>query len=173
MSRPSLLGALGVFAALARTRASTFRGISFILIALTLTTGCVHRVVKVTSDPPGALVTMNDQEIGRTPLEKEFTWYGYYDVQVRADGYETIKTGAQVPAPWWQWIPLDLITDMFPIRDEHALHYTLKPTTKPNLNELVEEGQQMSQKLESGPRTKWIVTSQPTTEPAASQSGAK
>src|SRR4051812_21539996 len=50
-----------------------------------LLSGCVHRVVTVQSDPPGALVYMNEEEIGRTPVSKEFLWYGNYDMVLRKD----------------------------------------------------------------------------------------
>ncbi|MGZ3388170.1 MAG: PEGA domain-containing protein, partial [Isosphaeraceae bacterium] len=50
---------------------------------LFLVPGCVEQTMTIQSDPPGALVYMNDQELGRTPLTKDFTWYGDYDVQVR------------------------------------------------------------------------------------------
>src|SRR5688500_18580755 len=54
--------------------------------------GCVVREMVIDSEPRGALVYLNDQEIGRTPLTKEFTWYGTYDAVVRLEGYETLKT---------------------------------------------------------------------------------
>ncbi len=91
--------------------------------------GCVRRQVSVTSDPPGALVYMNDQEIGRTPFTRDFTWYGRYEVAVRKDGYEPQKTDTSIYAPIWQWIPFDFVTDMLPVTDRHQLHYTLKPAS--------------------------------------------
>ncbi len=38
--------------------------------------GCVQRTITITSDPPGALVWLNDREIGRTPLDVNFVYYG-------------------------------------------------------------------------------------------------
>ena len=92
----------------------------------------MERTLEVRSDPPGALVYLNDQEIGRTPLSKHFLWYGTYDVQVRKDGYETLKTKSPVIAPWWQWIPFDFVAELAPVklRDSHAVSYSLKPLSQ-------------------------------------------
>jgi len=98
------------------------------ILALLLT-GCVRRTMVIHSDPPNALVYMNGEEIGRTPIERDFTWYGTYEVQVRKDGYQTLKTTSKVIAPWWQWIPFDLFAELFPVTDRHHLNYTLAPAT--------------------------------------------
>jgi len=99
------------------------------ILLLTLCGGCVRRQIAVTSNPSGALVYMNDQEVGRTPFVRDFTWYGRYEVAVRADGYEPLKTHTSVYAPWWQWVPLDAVTDLFPVTDRHELNYSLKPAS--------------------------------------------
>ena len=57
--------------------------------------GCVERTMTFQSNPPGALVYVNNQEIGRTPMRRDFTWYGNYDVVLRKDGYETLKTAIE------------------------------------------------------------------------------
>ena len=49
--------------------------------------GCgVERTLQIESNPPGALVHLNGEEVGRTPMRKAFVWYGTYDVQLRKDG---------------------------------------------------------------------------------------
>jgi hypothetical protein len=148
--------------------------------------GCVERELQVNSDPQGALVYLNDQEVGRTPLRQDFTWYGTYDVAVRKEGYQTLKTASPVIAPWWQWVPFDFVADILPFRlkDSHALHYTLKPTPEAAVDpdRLVERGQAMRDRLESGekplktPHTRPATTTRaakpprtrPTTGPASS-----
>src|SRR5690349_16661746 len=76
--------------------------------------GCVQRKLTVTSEPSGAVVTMNDREMGRTPFTTDFTWYGDYDVQVRKEGYQTLSRAQPLPAPWWQWPPIDLLAELAP-----------------------------------------------------------
>ena len=98
------------------------------LVALPLV-GCVQRTLSIDTNAPGALVVLNDREVGRTPFTVPFTWYGAYDVVVRADGFRTIKTSAEVTAPWWQWVPFDLLTDFLPVADRETLHFDLKPET--------------------------------------------
>src|SRR5258706_9997592 len=61
-----------------------------LLPALALVAGCVERTMTIKSDPPGALVYLNDREIGRTPVTRDFTWYGDYQVEIRKDGYESV-----------------------------------------------------------------------------------
>ena len=97
--------------------------------------GCgVQRQVTVQSDPPGALVYLNGEEVGRTPVTHDFLWYGKYDVTLRKEGYETVKTTGDVIAPWWQWVPFDLVAELVPVplTDRHTLSYAMKPaTTRP------------------------------------------
>ena len=91
--------------------------------------GCIERTLTVQSNPQGSLVTLNGQEVGRTPFTRDFIWYGKYDVEVRKDGYETLKTATAVREPWYQWIPIDLVVELLPfmIHDDHTIHYSLTP----------------------------------------------
>ncbi len=47
--------------------------------------GCVTRTISVTSQPVGALVYLNDEEVGRTPLTVTHRFHGVYDVRLEAD----------------------------------------------------------------------------------------
>ncbi len=67
------------------TRSKRFAILCFVLFG----SGCVQRQLTVTTDPPGTLVHLNGQEFGRTPVTRDFTWYGTYDVELRKEGYET------------------------------------------------------------------------------------
>jgi hypothetical protein len=123
-----------------------------IAMILAGTGGCVERILTVQTNPPGALVYLNGQEMGRTPVQRDFTWYGTYDLSVRKEGYQTIKTGAKVMPPIYEWIPLDLLFEVLPIplRDHHVLHYDLEPTpivASPDTG-LLERGQSMREQLE-------------------------
>ena len=91
--------------------------------------GCMDRTVTITSDPPGAVVWMNDAEVGRTPVTTAFTFYGKYDVRLRKDGYEPLVTSADLVAPIYEYPPLDLAAMAFPlrIRTERRWHFELQP----------------------------------------------
>jgi hypothetical protein len=101
-----------------------------ILVLSTACAGCARRELTVTSDPPGALVTINNVEAGRTPFTTGFTWYGTYSVQVRKEGHETFDGARLLLAPWWQWPPFDLAAELMPWHptDRRSLHFVLKPT---------------------------------------------
>jgi predicted ATPase len=71
--------------------------------------GCVERELTITSQPEGALVYVSDVEVGRTPVTIPFTWYQNYDVILRMDGYQTLKTHARLTPPWYEVPPLDLL----------------------------------------------------------------
>jgi hypothetical protein len=101
----------------------------WILFFFAGTGGCVERILSVQSNPSGALVYLNGQEMGRTPVQRDFTWYGTYDVVVRREGYETIKKSEPVIAPIYEWVPFDLVAELLPIpiTNRHTLRYDLKP----------------------------------------------
>jgi len=91
--------------------------------------GCVERVVSITSEPPGALVYLNDREIGRTPVETRFVHYGTFDVRLIREGYEPMATVGQARAPLWDTVPLDFIATIrpLPLESRIAWHYDLEP----------------------------------------------
>lgn len=66
--------------------------LTFFLVALiamlpaVFSSGCVRRTITITSEPSGALVHLNDTEIGRTPVTVGFTHYGVYDVRLSHEG---------------------------------------------------------------------------------------
>lgn len=88
------------------------------LVALSLAAlamaGCVQRTLSITSNPSGALIYLNDEEVGRTPLEVPFTFYGTYDVRLEQDGYKTLWTKQKAKAPWWEAPGPDLIAEAIP-----------------------------------------------------------
>lgn len=116
--------------------------------------GCVERTLRISSDPPNALVYMNDQEVGRTPLSRRFIWYGYYDVQVRKEGYQTLNTTTSVIAPWWQWIPFDFVAELLPLRlqDTHVISYRLQPLSQVQVDPqaMAKRGEELGTHLETG-----------------------
>jgi len=112
------------------------RGVSFTLLtlpviaALCAAAGCVRRTVTINTDPQGATVTLNDDEIGTSPVSVDFIWYGDYDVIVRKEGFETLHTHQKLEAPWYQLPPIDLIAEAFlpvTIHDRNDMFFELAP----------------------------------------------
>jgi hypothetical protein len=84
----------------------------------------------IRTNPPGALVYVDDYEIGATPVSTDFTYYGTRKIRIVKDGYETLTVMQPFPAPWYQYPPADFITENFvpgKIRDQRILDYQLKP----------------------------------------------
>lgn len=129
-------------------------------MAAAVLAGCGHvnRQLTIKSNPEGALVYLNGQEVGRTPFTTDITWYGWYDVIVRQEGYETLKTRQAVMAPWWQWVPMDLVADLTPGRkiDQRTLSYTLRAQPEGGVDSavLVDRAESMRPLLESGELTR-------------------
>lgn len=105
------------------------RAIAIGLCALTLT-GCIERRLTVTSDPPGAIVWLNDLEVGRTPVDVDFEWYGTYDVRLALEGHEPLMTSAKADAPVHEWPGIDLFASVLPVGFENHVrwHFELEPT---------------------------------------------
>ncbi|MEM1208086.1 MAG: PEGA domain-containing protein [Planctomycetota bacterium] len=92
--------------------------------------GCVERTITVTSEPAGALVHLNDEPIGRTPVRVPFTFYGVYDVRLDLAGYEPLWTQQKAQAPWWENPGPDLVGELIPGNEVGiAWHYELTPQT--------------------------------------------
>jgi hypothetical protein len=140
------------------------RAASLLLLVILLAGGCVQRTLAIRSNPTGAQVFLNGVEIGRTPLERDFTWYGTYDVVLRKEGYETLKTTGKVTAPWWQWVPIDLIAEMLPLHDRQQLAYSMKPLSQAAADpeQILQRAEALRPQLQSSRYTR-----SPATAPAA------
>ncbi|TVQ32303.1 MAG: PEGA domain-containing protein [Phycisphaeraceae bacterium] len=93
--------------------------------------GCAsERRIFITSEPSGAVVVLNDVEIGRTPVDIDFTWFGVYDVRLRKEGYEPLITSAKAEAPAHEWPGFDLIAETLPVRFKTHVqwHFELAPS---------------------------------------------
>ncbi|MBC7820626.1 MAG: PEGA domain-containing protein, partial [Planctomycetaceae bacterium] len=90
---------------------SGFRLFLVVTVLVASLPGCVHRRLTVNSNPPGARVLLDGEEVGETPTSVDFTHYGTHEVVLQKDGYDTLKTMQTVPAPWYQVPPIDFFSD--------------------------------------------------------------
>ena len=128
---------MGVFAMFASSRhcpAASGRIIAVrVMLVLSLcacATGCVRRRMTIRSNPPGALVYVDDYEIGTTPISTNFLYYGERKIRLVKDGYQTLTVMQPVPAPWYQIPPLDFVAEnLVPgeLRDQRTFSYQLTP----------------------------------------------
>jgi hypothetical protein len=108
--------------------------------------GCVRRRMTVRSNPPGALVYIDDQEIGKTPVSTPFTYYGTRKIRLVRDGYETLTVMQKVSPPWYEIPPLDFITEnLYPgeLRDERLIEFDLQPQRIVPRSELLDRANEL------------------------------
>jgi hypothetical protein len=92
--------------------------------------GCVQRRLTIRSNPPGALVYVDDYQIGTTPVSTDFIYYGTRKVRLSLSGYETLTVMQPLPKPWYEYPVLDFVSENAvpgEIRDERVVEYQLKP----------------------------------------------
>lgn len=87
---------------------------TLLVVAALNALGCIQRTITVNSDPEGALVWLNDEEVGRTPVTVPFTFYGTYSVRLEKDGFRTLNTETEAEMPWWELPGPDLIAEALP-----------------------------------------------------------
>ena len=93
-------------------------------------TGCVQRRMTIRSNPPGALVYVDDYQVGTTPVSHDFVYYGTRKIRLVKDGYETLTVRQPFPLPWYQICPLDFVTENlgpWEIRDERVVDLAMQP----------------------------------------------
>lgn len=109
------------------------RGSGSLALALLflLACGCqggVKRRLTVRSDPPGALVYVDNKEIGHTPASVEFAYYGTREIRLEKDGFETITVKQKFRPPWYELPVVEFFSEnLWPreIRDERVLDFQL------------------------------------------------
>ncbi len=110
--------------------------------------GCVRRTLTITTEPSGALLWLNDREIGRTPVEVDFDYYGTYDVRLERDGYEPMMTSGKADAPWWDTLVLDLFAEAVPgtLTSRVEWHFVMQPIEE-DRDGLIERAHQLRGKV--------------------------
>lgn len=120
-----------------------------VLVGVILTQGCVDRRLTIVSDPPGALVTVNNRDIGAAPVDvpsELFLYDGVYDITLRKDGYETLRIHQELKAPWYLRFPFDFFAEVlwpFPIRYHRELVYQLQPPIPVSRDTLLNSAQEL------------------------------
>ena len=113
-----------------------------VLAAVVLSAGCVRRTLIIRTEPEGARVVLNDEEVGTSPVSVDFTWYGDYEVVCRKDGYQTLQTHRRLNAPWYQIPMIDFFTEVLlpmTIQDHQEMSFTLEPAKEVDRKELIDK----------------------------------
>ena len=123
---------------------------------LVLLIGCVERTIQIDSQPQGALVILNDKEVGRTPCEVGFTWYGSYEVILRKDAghledgsyvyYKAMQDTRRVNPPWYQLLGIDFFAEAltpWTYHDRHHWDFELVEEEPMDREALIKRAQQL------------------------------
>src|SRR5262245_22059547 len=125
-------------------------GRTALLLFLALaTTGCVERRMLIVSDPPGATVFVNGENVGISPASVPFTYYGKYDVTLIRDGYQTTTTQQRIRRPWFQFFPFDFVTEvLWPghIQDNRTIPIAMDLIAQPRTDDILREANNVRQR---------------------------
>ena len=120
------------------------------LATIIILCGCVERKLTINTKPQGALVTLNDEEVGTSPVTVSFSWYGSYNVRISKEGYETLKTHRKLKEPWYDYFPFDLFANCLnPKRIVDSYEWTFELTGKKQIGreELIQKAQDLKNQL--------------------------
>lgn len=113
-------------------RPKAVTGVLLVASAVLACGGCVRRRLTVRTNPPGAVISVDNQLIGTSPAASSFTYYGTREIRIEKDGYRTETVKRTISPPWYQYPVLDFVTEtLWPweIRDERIIDVELVPET--------------------------------------------
>jgi hypothetical protein len=121
------------------------------LISILLTGGCVERKLTINTEPQGATVTLNDEEIGQSPVTVSFNWYGDYNVRISKEGYETLKTHRELKGPWYDNFPFDFFAQVINskrIVDSYEWTFKLEELQQPSRENLIQKAESLKKQID-------------------------
>ena len=127
--------------------------LSVIVVSLVVSlflAGCVERKLTINTEPQGALVVLNDEEIGTSPVTVSFSWYGDYWVRISKQGYETLNTHRELIAPLHDHFPFDFFAqNIYPGRivDSYEWTFELSPKREVSREELIQNADELKKQL--------------------------
>jgi ABC-type amino acid transport substrate-binding protein len=129
------------------------------LAALLASACAAERTITITSEPPGALVRLDDTLVGVTPVKVPFLHYGTRRVTWYLDGYRTESRLVPIRAPWYAGFPVDILTEVvLPIgwKNNHSVHEDLArgdaPALEPELRAVIDRAETIRRAGPSGPK---------------------
>lgn len=107
----------------------------------------------IRSNPPGAMVYVDDYPVGITPCAANFTYYGTRKIRLEKAGFQTKTVLQPLPAPWYQIPPLDAITDnltLNQIRDVRNIDFTLEPMVMTPTDQVLQRAEELRRGAQPG-----------------------
>ena len=120
-------------------------------VASLLLCGCVERRLTINTKPQGALIALNDEEIGESPVTVNFNWYGDYCVRISKEGFETLNTHRDLKGPWYDHFPFDFFAQIVNpnrIVDSYEWTFELSPARRITRDELMQNARALKNQLQ-------------------------
>lgn len=133
------------------TKSNSFFLLTVSLIVSLLLDGCVERKLTINTEPQGALVILNDEEIGESPVTVNFNWYGDYWVRIRKEGYQTLDTHRELKGPWYDDFPFDFFAQIISpkrIVDSYEWTFELARQEQPTREELIRNAEELKRQID-------------------------
>ncbi len=111
--------------------------------------GCVNRKLTINTEPQGAIVVLNDEEIGVSPVTVGFSWYGDYKIRIEKEGFDTLSTHRMLKGPLHDKFPFDFFAEVLwpgQITDEYDWTFALEPYSPPQRAELIRSAEAMRER---------------------------
>ena len=120
--------------------------IGVIACGVMLLAGCVERKLTIVTEPSEAVVWLNDEEIGVTPVTVNFNWYGDYNVRIEKPGFEILNTHRLLKPPAHDRFPLDFFAEVLwpkTIENSYTWKFDLGPYQQVPAEELIKQAGHM------------------------------
>lgn len=127
--------------------------VALCLASCLLDAGCVRRRLTIRTNPPGAQVFVDNQEIGTTPCSASFVYYGTRNITLIKPGYRTEKVSQRLNPPWYEISPLDFVSENFvpmELRDERVVDVQLVPEEIVPQQKLLDRAQSLRDSARTG-----------------------
>jgi len=145
---------------MSRTRSLAFATLGALAaLGLGLASGCAaQRELRIDSDPPGALVRLDDEIVGWTPFVTTFHDYGTRRITLYHEGYRSASRLVELKPPWYGRFPFDIFSEiLIPVgwRDHHPVSITMEAeggeVTEPDLRAVLERADLLRMATPEGP----------------------
>ncbi len=114
----------------------TIQSFHFLILVTIIFTfsGCVTRSITVKTEPSNALVYIDDELIGESPVTMPFTYYGTRKIMIERKDEDGVLTHERtiafekIKAPMYEVFPLDFFSELvwpFKLKDDQVLSYNL------------------------------------------------
>ena len=124
---------------------------SLALIGFGGLSGCrAHRTLEIRTVPPGAEIVLDQEILGRSPVQIEFYHYGVRRITASLPNYRTHSEQVEIVAPWYARFPIDIFSEViFPMgwKNHHtvdiALTAGLDEIRAPDIRSVLERAEKM------------------------------